>query len=542
MRKADQDAFSLIGQLAQEGWTPPKSGVTKNRPPSAKRFTPKLNPGAQRQAYVSKKPVILGWSEKGSGKTWSFLHKLVRHCYKNGGALALVIVKVKSMANKGGAWEKLQRFVLPEWRRGVGLEYSDVKYDSQHNEMIWIQSESGGVSAVVLISAPHPNMIRDTMPGYEPSFAFVDELDKCGNDEYYKAVNAQIGRRPGIPTEEQQYTAACNPKGPRHWVYQTFFVEPRDTETGEWDQSIETVYFPSSENSEIDPQYFERLKKSYRNDPVELARLVGGEWIDKPSGDSLFGSLYSAILHVRPLTENQLPHPTLRLKPTAGKPIIIGIDSGSTYHSFSFLQQLVVDGRFRWVVFDEVLVLKKRTTYRMLMRVLARRLRWWYDVIAAQPPLIFISDDSAFKQWRPNEGSFDYMDMERAWNGDQQKGIPALREEFTLPEMKIKMCPKFPNSRKARIRIMINALSDEEILISAACRRHQDMLTLLESEAQKEGEEYDDDKTTDIKRSDHLHVFDSLTYPMLMNEVAPSRLTPQKDTQMLIRVGQGRAA
>lgn len=536
MRKADHDAFALIGELSQEGWTPPERTARKG-PSTKKRFRPKLNDGAQAQLYDSKAKNILAWSEKGSGKTWGILHKLVQHCYENPGALAVIVVKVKSMANKGGAWEKLQRFVLPEWRKGQGLEYSEVKYDQQHNEMIWIEAHNGQLSAVVLISAPHMSMIRDTMPGYEASFVFVDELDKCSSDEYYKAPAAQIGRRPGIPGREQQYVAACNPAGTRHWVYKMFFVDPRDEDTGEWDTDYECIYFPSSENEKNLPEgYFKHLAKVYRNDPIAAARLIGGEWVDRASGDSLFGDLFSVARHVRPLEENLRPDLRRRLKPSLRHPIIVGVDSGSTFHSFSLMQYMPVDGKMRWVVFDEILILKKQLTYRRIMAIVARRIRWWFDVCTHNFSIIWASDESAFVNWRPGQGSFDYRDMEEAWNGNPEKKVEGLRIEHRLPKMKLKMTPKFAGSRKARIRIMINVLSDDEIIISAACIRHQDMLRLLESEKQEEGEEHDDEKATEIKRSNHLHVFDSLTYPMLMNEVAPYRLSVHDDSQKLLSV------
>ena len=49
---------------------------------------------------------------------------------------------------------------------------------------------------VVLISAPHANQLRDRIRGYEPSFAFVDELSSCDSVEYFQAIAAQIGTHP----------------------------------------------------------------------------------------------------------------------------------------------------------------------------------------------------------------------------------------------------------------------------------------------------------------------------------------------------------
>ena len=47
-------------------------------------------------------------------------------------------------------------------------------------------------------------------------------LTNLDTDDYFNAVVQQLGRRPGIDSP-MQYTAACNPDGPSHWVYKRFF-------------------------------------------------------------------------------------------------------------------------------------------------------------------------------------------------------------------------------------------------------------------------------------------------------------------------------
>jgi hypothetical protein len=531
MKKSDIAAFSLLGEMNSDLPPPPPKEAKK-----LSRWKPKINPGAQQQLFDSKTRNILAWSEKGSGKTWGAVEKGVDHCVTYNDALFVIVVKVKGQANMGGAWDKLQK-ILKIWKEKKGISYSKIMLDSQKNERIWVQNEKGGWSQIVLISAPFGSQIKDKMPGYEASFILVDELTTCDSREYYLATAAQVGRREGIPGEAQQWVGCCNPKGPSHWAYKLFFEEPLDQETGEWDPDYETIYFPSEENVINLPKgYLEHVAKIYRNDPIESLRLASGEWVDKPSGESIFGNIFNVNLHVRPLNENGQPHQKIRLMPSSKHALIIGIDSGNTYQSFTLAQWLPVDGRLKYVVFDEVVILKKRLAYAVIIPILMRRVKYWFDLVGLKR-IVAVSDDSAFKMFRPGHGSFDYMDMEREWNGDRVKRIPARNVEMGLPELKIKMCPKFNGSVKARIRCLTDALSQEEILINSNCKKHQTMLRMLESEKQDDKEEFDSEAAVTPKRSDHLHCFDSLTYIMLMGALAPWKLSPSEGSgQMLIKV------
>src|SRR5689334_7819747 len=109
MAKIALDAFDLMGKMVKP--PPPPDPVTD------REWFPRLTP-AQEELYFSEAKYILAHSEKGSGKSVGCLHKLVKHCYLNENALAIIVVSVRSMANKGGAWSKLNEMVLPTWRDG----------------------------------------------------------------------------------------------------------------------------------------------------------------------------------------------------------------------------------------------------------------------------------------------------------------------------------------------------------------------------------------------------------------------------------------
>lgn len=528
MKKLDTSVFEDLGyMMAADGDEPPPM------PKEAKAYKPRqwepyLNPGAQQEIYKDKHLALLVWAEKGSGKSWGCIQKLVKHCVSFSLASAFVVVQSRSQAEKGGAWEKLITQILPEWNKKRGLIYM-IREDRQHNPVIWLINDHRTFSNITLLSYPYGAQLKKKAPGIEPSFVFVDELTQCDSDEYYHAFRAQLGRRPDIPYEEQQYVAACNPAGESNWVFQMWFVDNIDDETGEVDEDFHNIYCPAIQNTKVSKKYLQGLKKQYRRKPIELARLVGGEWIDMPSGDSHFGDIYSPQLHVRPLLENGRADPKNRLMPLKEHPVLLGIDSGSRYHAFSFMQYAAIDNRMKYLVFDEVVILGKSVPYHRLMPIVMRRLKFWMDT-AGVSQLVPISDASALNVYRPaGSGSFDYKDMESVWN--------ARKEEIGVPTLKIVDAPKFNGSVAARLSCMRDVLSQEQFLVSSACTRHQSMLLLLESEKQKPGEEFDPSLADTVKRSPRIHIWDACSYVLLTGKLKPQKLSPMLgSTQILMRV------
>ena len=471
-----------------------------------------------------------------SHNTWGILDKMVRHLYSNQNALAIIGVRVRSMANKGGAWDKLNTYILPEWRDGMGLNYSAIQKDTQHNEYLWVQNKFGSWSCVVLISSPNPGQLKERMPGYEPSFVFWDELTECNSDEYFKAPSIQLGRRPGV-LDVQQFVGACNPKGPSHWVYKRWFEDPFDEVTGRWDPDFKSIYFPVSSNEEnLDPTYVAGLRKIYKNNPIEAARMIGGEWKDMPSGEALFRDIFIEAKHVAPLNDEHLPDQKHRIMPINGHPIIIGIDPGSVFNAFIFMQWLPIDGLQKWMVFDEAVVIRKRVNYRDFVPVIMRKVKFWREVVGLEQtesgpirmPQAWVSDNSAFNQYRPGglQGSFDVMDLERIYKENQGK--------YALEAIKIRPCPKAAGSVLARVQMLQTIVSEDRILVSSCCPRVLAMFNQLEGAKPEEGEQPDPEKMLTPRRSDVKHTFDALSYPMLLASVNPTAfLLDQRTTELI---------
>ena len=454
---------------------------------------------------------ILAYGEKGSGKTLGLLFKLVRHCYENQNALAL-IVSPSIRTGKEGVLHDLETLVLPKWGDGMGLEYTQAKLDPNTKDRhLWIGNRFNGWSKVLLVSIPYAEAVEPRIKGMSPSFIYVDELTNCNGREYFMYPAAQLNRRANI-IGPQQYTASCNPEGPSNWVYRVFFEDVLDEDTGEADEDFSVYHVPIGENTHrLPPTYIESLKQILKNDPVEQRRLLLGEWIDRPSGEALFKEYFTKEVHVRGDALSGKG-----LIPIKEHPIIVGYDLGQVYSSVTFMQCLPLEKGTTWTVIDEVDYLGEKILYKNLVREICKRMDYWSRRADHDFKYHHISDSSAINQWHPGgEGSYDAWDVERYSEG----------------RIKLVGCPKGPGSVEARVRLLSNKLFQEEFYVSDTCRNAVEMLLQLSG---------DRNNPSKPKRSRYIHKFDSVTYPMFRMELSGRNYLPVREIRPnLIKCGVG---
>ena len=465
----------------------------------------------QRKIFDDPSKYILAYGERGSGKTYSLGgHKLVRHCYENFNALALIIVGVRSQATMGGVWHKLQVEILPEWVEGIDLEHTDERQDTQKNLYMDIKNRFGGYSRVCLISVPYGSFIKDRIKGFEPSLVFIDELTNLDTDDYFNAVVQQLGRRQGIHGP-QQYLAACNPDGPSHWVYKRFFEEPYD-EDGNWNTDYSVYHVKIEENIDNLPKgYYDRIQEAVKTDPIEEARMVRGEWIDRPAGNAIFGPYFNNALHLKGDAKKGLV-------PSKKYPIICGWDPGSVNNAIVFMQNIPNAPNSPWIIFDELVTINKKLPYTTLIPLVMRKMKYWNRMLDFNFKYIHVSDNSAFNQYRAKTGSYDVRDIEQI---SRDKA-----EHFELEPIKMRAAPKFNGSVESRVRITIAKLQTESLLLSAQCTSVKKMFRNLISE--KQGKTYDPNLAYKPKRSVYVHAFDAMSYVLLYYDVTPTVTTHQK--------------
>lgn len=451
-------------------------------------WQPDLNP-TQQLIFNDPADNVLAYGEKGSGKTVAVGHKAVRHAYENMDAL-VVIIMATQRAGSLGILGDIDRFVLPAWKEGMGLQFTDSKLDANTKDRYrWIRNRHGGWSMIMLMSVLYAKQMEQRIKGPTPSMVVVDELTECEGVEYWTFPALQLGRRAGVEGP-QQYVACCNPKGPSNWVYKLWWDDNSDN------PRFSKHHVPFMENAHrVPPDYLARIKDICKKDPTEEDRLIKGLWVDRPTGDGLFKEFFVATLHLKGDSRRGIG-----LLPRAGFPMILGYDLGQVYSSIRFEQSIyTTSGNTVWVVFDEIDYLGQKILYKNLAKEVVDKLAWWSKKIGYQFPAIHVTDDSAINQWRPGgEGSYDAWEFEREYS------------KVTGRPIRMKGCPKGAGSVPARVRMMQAKLAGHEFFVSAMCKNTENMLLQLEA---------DPNDPERPKRGKWIHPFDSTTYPIFFMEM-----------------------
>jgi hypothetical protein len=519
MGQSDEDIL-LDAITAREPEPPDELPPIPSSRIGSEGWKPKLNP-TQYLIFDEVSEVLVGHGPKGSGKSMGFLHKIVRHCYENNNALALIIGSTARVATEG-AGHDLVDMVLPAWKDGnrdrdgrlldggIGLEFTHWKLDPVTKDRhLWISTRFGGWSKVLLVSIPYGKLVKSRLFGIQPSLVYVDELHNCDTDEYYTFSNAQLGRRRGI-AGYQQWMASTNPERPKHWTYRLLFEDcvvatggktwPNDPEKPgiRRDEKFAIYQVPFSENEDnLPPGYAGRLVSTFRKDKTMYARMIEGKWVDYPSGQAIFKHDFSEQYHIIGDSKKGTG-----IVPRRDVPIIIGYDTGQVHTGISFMQCVETKYGPMWLVFDELCYYGQRIPYRKLTRSLLAKIAYWNRRMEFRFHYWSIGDDQATTQYSPNTGSTTSRDIQ-----DFSREIIAESSAFEgIQPIRIIGCPKPPGSKSSRVELTSDLLQSRMLVVSASCEWHRNMFLHLEGD--DSGGEFTP------KRGRYIHTFDSMTYPI----------------------------
>lgn len=511
-------------------------------PPPPERSKRRKNPGwrpklnyTQNLIFEDPSLYVLAYGPKGSGKSVGCVHSLIRHCYDERNALAFVLAPAIRTGAEGtmkdlewaldiwqnGNWKDREETERSD--EGIGINYTVASLDSNTKDRIlFISNRHGGWSKVILLSIPYSEVVEKRMKDLSPSFVLVSEITELENSKYFTYVSQQLGRRRGI-VGPQQYVANCNPEGPSHWVYKVFWVD-NILEDGTTDPDYAVYFVPVEENRpNLPPGYIERLIKLYK-DPIDHRRLIGGEWIDRPSGEAIFKDYFIPEIMVR----GEFLKGT-GLVPIKGFPIITGWDPGPRNYSVHFHQLVSVTNKgMLWRTFDEMNYVGSFQPDFIVIPKVLKRMDFWQTYLGSQAAFMHIADQSAFTHKR-HDGTYDAT---RVW-------------QLSGKRIKLRDCPSGADSVVARVNMVRSMFMEELLYISAQCEKTLDMLRLLVSEKPKDGK-HDAFEGLRPQRSPYLHSFDSYSYPMYYYVMKPASVALHtavvpKDTGSpgVFRVGRG---
>lgn len=526
-----------INRPALESDLPPPPD---NPPPptSPDGWAPKLNP-TQQKVFDDRAAHILMYGEKYSGKGIGGLMSLIRHCYEEEDALALMFAPALRTGNEGVMADLV--WALDIWKNGnwvdkkmearldsgMGLEYTQPSMDPKTKDtVLYIGNQWNGWGKVMLVSIPYGAVVEKRMRGMSPSFVYIDEITKLDGREYFTYIALQIGRKRGI-RGPQQYLASCNPEGPSHWLYKIFFVDCIDKETGARKPRYSVYHIPSSENEHNAPDDYLEKVKEVCVDEFDYRRLVLGEWVDRPSGEAIFRDYFVPEIHVRPTLGTDEHRRGYGLMPTAGFPILMGWDMGPANFCIAFMQMVVVlGGIVKWKVFSEFNRVGMKSPDTVVLPMILRMMDYWQTKLGSQAKFIHLAETAAFTIMRP-DGSYDARRI-------QELSKNRIRFRRAIPEGMGK------HSVPGRVTLIRSLFLDETLFISAACPKTIESCRLLESEKVAEGK-YDPNKGLMPQRSIYIHPFDAMSYPPFAFSVNPTMFTLQtaKVESGVFRAGGG---
>lgn len=508
-----------IADLAEALAGPPAEVFT----PTDFQFVPDLTP-EQMAFYTSPARFCLAHGERFSGKTFVAGHKICEHLWSNWNALVVIIVSVRRQGTDGGIFQTLLTELFPVWTENQpGFKYTEQKNDAASKDMyVWVTNKFGGWSQVKLVSMPFGSNLDERVRGTAPSMIYVDEAGKVDGPGFFTVLMGQLGRRPHIPVGRQQWVGTCNPEGKSHWLYKQFFEQPI-REDGSWDDRYATIYLPVSGNPDPRAQeYFENIREGLKTDPIEYRRLVLGEWIDRPSGDAIFGAHFNKNIHVRGDAKTRA-----FLTPKPRLPITVGADLGDVHHALVFMQQRSTEDKDMWIVFDDITVNQAGVSFDILVPAILDKMNFWCETCKYDFTWQFISDKSAFNRYRASSGSYDHLHFERL----SRELLAETPERWPHIHKPIRMlaCPKPPGSVAGRIKVLMNLLGREEIHFSAKAARTIEAVANLESEK--------DEPFEPSRKNDHVHPFDALTYPLFYHALSRPRVPTSAASPIIHQMG-----
>jgi len=547
-----EDDELLLNQLAAEenieveGEEIPPDHPPKQTKTGGDGWRPRLNPGGQTDLFYDETSVsIVSVGPKASAKSYGHLHRIVRHCYEEKAALALIIGVSQRIASEGAGYDLVDA-VLPTWRdgnrwpqfmqaedgriyrdkkgnpmphpaagelmdEGIGLEFTQWKLDPVTKDRhLWIANRHGGWSKVLLVSIQHASEVRRKMFGIQPSLIYIEELMNCEGVEYYSFTSAQLGRRRGI-VGPQIWMASMNTESPDHWTHKLLYEDcvvptggrvwkndphrPGIRRNERW--AVYYIWFEENEHN-LPPGYAEQMRDAFRSDPILLQRMLEAKWIAYPAGDAIFKANYSDAKHLHGNVEKGRG-----LTPMPGYPIIVGYDPGQVHTGISFMQCIPVSKTQNlWLVFDELCYFGERIAYPRLTRWILEKMRYWNERMKLEFEFRHIAGDDAVTVFQPNKGSTTARDIEDF----SRQLIAENPERFgKLQPIHIVGCAKPPGSIEQRTALVMDLLDDCLIAVSALCNWHRNMfLQLVQAK----------DAPMQPARGKYIHCFDGMSYPI----------------------------
>lgn len=464
-----------------------------------------------------------------SGKTFGILHKIIRHAFDVKGAMAAIVCKTIKNAKAAGVWVLLTR-MLRIWEAQCPgfmiLEGPKTTGDTKMS-FVRIKNRHGSVSEIQCHSLENAHEVEAKFKGPAYSFFWLSEFDQYCDEHAFDIFCDALRMWPDVAYEEHQIICDCNPPdtGTSNWIHDKWFkfkdAEPSEDEVEEdlrLRESLHRMLVMLDDNPQLDPRERADLEARYRKRKALYNRFVKGLW-EMDVTDGHFSDVFDPEIHVLGKSDCAKENWEVII-PTAGcVDLLTGWDIGeSKNHSFHILEKIMTEDatskrvRVSFSILDEVVVVREKISVEEFVLACMEKIHYWNEWQKKRHNVVLRwrhwSDTSAF-DFRANADTTD----------------AAIVYEASRGEVALQGAPKYRNSNRDKVKLIWQLLYEERLHISAHLFTTLTMLRMLRKDPTSQAHY--------VKRDDHKHPFDSMTYPILAE--APMDMYKSADLETMKR-------
>lgn len=484
--------------------------------PEKKLWLPPLNL-KQLEIFNDFHRYLLVHGPRKSGKTFGILHKVIRHANDVKGAMAAIVTKTIKNAKAAGVWVLLTR-MLRIWEAGCpGFKVVEGPKTMGDTKMSFVRilNRHRTISEIQCHSLEHSAEVEAKFKGPAYSFFWLSEFDQYCDEHAFDIFCDALRMWPDVSYEEHQIVCDCNPPdtGTNNWIHDKWF-KFKDGESTDQDladeetagdetlrQSINRILVMLDDNPQLDPRERKDIESRYRKRKGLYNRFILGKW-EQDITDGHFSDVWNEDVHVVGNASGYQKDWEVMVPTAQCREMLTGWDIGEMKsHSFHIIEKVTQEDPaakrivVSFHVLDELVVVRQFVSVEEFVLAAVEKMIHWENYHKKTNNIVL--------QWRhwSDTSAFD----KRASSNSSDA---AIAYAVSHGRVALQGAPKYRDSNKDKVNLVWQFLHARRLLVSAQCFKTKTMFAMLRDDPKSRSSRY-------IKRDDHKHPFDSLSYPIM---------------------------
>lgn len=463
-----------------------------------------------------------------SGKTFGVVNKVIRHAFDVNGAMVAIVCKTIKNAKSAGVWVLLERF-LRIWQASCHgfqiVEGPKVTGDSKMS-FVRIRNRHGTVSEIQCHSLEHSAEVEAKFKGPAYSMFWLSEFDQYCDEHAFDIFCDALRLWPNVKYEEHQIICDCNPpdSGPNNFIHDKWF-KFKDRELGKdeedmkfFQDGLHRILVNLDDNPQLDPRERREIETRYRKRKALYNRFILGKW-EQDITDGHFSDVWDESVHVLGNVDCEEDEREIIVPTPTCHSLITGWDIGERQnHSFHILEKIVTEHPITrkklvsFSVLDEFVIIRTFMSVREFVQLCQEKIDYWTE---------WQKDENGVEiNWRHWSDTSAFSDRASA-----EKSDAAIAYEASDGKIVLNGAPKYAGSNHDKVNLLWQLLYERRIHVSAQLKVTRNMFTNLRSDPNSQAHY--------VKRDDHKHPFDSLSYPIIAEAPSDMLRSPKVGTANL---------